>query len=52
MSEARGKPSRPWNPEHSRREAHSPEAQLPEDDLVFFWLDPVSHLDWSRFYAP
>jgi transposase len=52
MSEARGKTYRPWDPEHYRREAHSPEAKLPEDDLVFFLLDTVSHLDLSRFYAP
>jgi transposase len=52
MSEARGKTYRPWNPEHSRHAAHSPEAKLPEDDLVFFLLDTVSHLDLSRFDAP
>ena len=52
MSEARGKTYRPWDPEHYRREAHSPEAKLPEDDLVFFLLDTVSHLDLSRFSAP
>jgi transposase len=52
MSEARGKTYRPWNPEHYRREAHSPEAKWPEDDLVFFLLDPVSHLDLRRFSAP
>jgi transposase len=51
MSEARGKTYRPWNPEHYRHEAHSPEAKLPEDDLVFFLLDTVPHLDLSRFYA-
>jgi transposase len=52
MSEVRRKPYRPWNPEHSRQEAHSPEAKLPEDDLVFFLLDTVPHLDLSRVYAP
>jgi len=52
MSEARGKTYRLWNPEHYRREAQSPEAKLPEDDLVFFLLDTVSHLDLRRFYAP
>jgi transposase len=51
MSEARGKTYRPWNPEHYRHEAHSPEAKLPQDDLVFFLLDTVSHLNLSRFYA-
>jgi transposase len=52
MNETRGKTYRPWDPEHYRREAHSPEATLPEDDLVFFLLDTVSHLDLRRFYAP
>jgi transposase len=52
MSDARGKTYRPWNPEHYRHEAHSPEAQLPQADLVFFLLDPVPHLDLRRFYAP
>jgi transposase len=52
MSDARGKPYRPWNPEHSRQEPHSPEAKLPADDLVFFLLDTVPHLDLRRVYAP
>jgi transposase len=52
MSKARGKTYRPWNPEHYRHAAHSPEAKLPEDALVFFLLDTVSHLDLSRFDAP
>ena len=51
MSDARGKTYRPWDPEHYRHEVHSPEAKLPEDDLVFFLLDTVPHLDLSRFYA-
>ena len=52
MSEARGKTYRLWNPEHSRHEAHSPEAKLPQADLVFFLLDTVPYVDLSRFYAP
>ena len=52
MSDAHGKPYRPWSPEHYRQEAHSPEAKLPADDLVFFLLDTVPHLDLSRVYAP
>ena len=52
MSDARGKTYRPWEPQHYRQAAHSPEAKLPEGDLVFFLLDTVPHLDWSRFYAP
>jgi len=51
MSDARGKTSRPWNPEHYRHEVHSPEAKLPQADLVFFLLDTVPHLALSRFYA-
>ena len=51
MSEARGKTYRPWDPQHSRQEAHSPEAKLPPDDLVFFVLDTVPRLDVRRFYA-
>ena len=51
VSDARGKPYRPWNPEHYRYEAHSPETKLPQDDLVFFLLAIVPHLDLSRFYA-
>ena len=41
MSEARGKTYRRWNPQHYRHEAHSPEAKLPQADLVFFLLDTV-----------
>jgi transposase len=52
MSDARGKTYRPWHPEHYRHEAQSPEAKLPQADLVFFLLDTVPHLDLSRFYAP
>jgi transposase len=52
MSDTRGKPYRPWNPEHYRHETHSPEAKLPQDDLVFFLLDTVPHLHLSCFYAP
>jgi transposase len=52
MSDARGKTYRPWTPEHYRHEAHSPATKLPQDDLVFFLLDTVSHLDLRRFYAP
>ena len=51
MSDARGKTYRPWDPQHYRQEAHSPEAKLPQDDLVFFVLDTVPRLDLSRFYA-
>ena len=52
MSDSRGKTYRSWEPQHYRHEAHSPEAKLPEGDLVFFLLDTVPHLDLRRFYAP
>jgi transposase len=52
MSDVRGKTYRPWHPEHYRHESHSPEARLPPDDLVFFVLDTVPHLNLGRFYAP
>jgi transposase len=52
MSDSLGKTYRPWEPQHYRQEAHSPEAQLPEGDVVFFLLETVPHLAWSRFYAP
>lgn len=51
MHEPRGKTYRPWQPQHYRQEAHSPEGKLPEGDLVFFLLDTVPKLDMSRFYA-
>jgi transposase len=52
MSEHGGKTYRPWEPQRYRQEAHSPEAKLPEGDLVFFLLDTVSQLELRRFYAP
>lgn len=52
MSEPYRKTYRPWEPQRYRQAAHSPEAKLPEGDLVFFLLDTVSKLDLRRFYAP
>src|SRR5258706_1511373 len=52
MSEQGGKTYRPWEPQRDREEAHSPEAKVPECDLVFFLLDTVPQLELSRFYAP
>ena len=49
MSDARGKTSRPWHPAHSRQEAQSPEAKGHQAARVFFLLDTVPHVDWSRF---
>lgn len=46
-----GKAYRPWNPELYARQAHAPDAQLPEDDLVFFLLDVVPKLDLSKIHA-
>jgi transposase len=52
MGEPYRKTYRPWEPQRYRQEAHSPEAKLPEGDLVFFLLDTVAKLDVRRFYAP
>ena len=52
MSEPGGKTYRPWEPQRSRQEAHSPAAKLPEGDVVFFLLDIVPQLDLQRFDAP
>jgi hypothetical protein len=49
MSEARGETYRRWTPEHSRHAAQSPEATLPQADLVVFLLDTVPSLALSRF---
>jgi len=52
MNHPRGTTYRPWNPEAYRQQAHSPGGKLPEDDLVFFLLDLVPHLDLSAIAAP
>jgi transposase len=52
MSDHGGKTYRPWEPQRYLQEAHSPEAKLPEGDLVFFLLDTVPQVDLRRFYAP
>jgi transposase len=51
MSEPPRKTYRPWEPQHYRQQAHSPDTKLPEGDLVFFLLDTVPQLDLRRFYA-
>lgn len=43
---------RPWHPDAYRQQVHSPHSKLPEDDLVFFLLEVVDHLDLSKIYAP
>jgi transposase len=52
MSESQRKTYRPWEPQRYRQEAQSPDAKLPEGDVVFFLLDLVPRLDVRRFYAP
>jgi transposase len=42
---------RPWNPQDYRQQHFSPNGRLPEDDLVFFLIDLVAHLDLEDFYA-
>jgi transposase len=52
MSKPYRKTYRPWEPQRYRQEAQSPDAKLPEGDVVFFLLDTVLQLDLGRFYAP
>ena len=52
MSEPQRKTYRPWEPQRYRQEAQSPDAKLPEGDVVFFLLDMVPKLDLRRFYTP
>ena len=42
---------RPFNPEEYRKASYSPEQALGEDDLVFFLLDVLDHIDLTPFYA-
>lgn len=52
MSKPPRKTYRLWEPQRYRQEAQSPDAKLPEGDVVFFLLDLVPKLDLRRFYAP
>ena len=52
MSQQHGTTYRPWEPQRYRQEAQSPEAKLPEGDVVFFLLDTVPQLARRSFYAP
>src|SRR5436309_14719717 len=52
MNKHDGKTYRPWEPQRSQQEAHSPAAKLRAGDLVFFLLDTVPRLDLRRFSAP
>jgi transposase len=51
-SKPQRKTYRPWEPQRYRQEAQSPDAKLPEGDVVFFLLDLVPQLDLRCFYAP
>src|SRR5215207_10561226 len=42
---------RAWDPQSYRGQPFSPEGRLPPDDLVFFLLDLMPHLDLEDFYA-
>jgi hypothetical protein len=52
MNDSHRKTYRPWRPELYRLQAHAPHTKLPQDDLVFFLIDLMPHLDLRRFYAP
>src|SRR3954451_6116724 len=52
MNPPGAKAYRPWTPELYAQQSHSPAAQLPDDDLVFFLIDVVPQLDLSRIHAP
>jgi transposase len=43
---------RPFTPEVYRAASYSPNHCLGEDDLVFFLLDVIDHIDLTAFYAP
>lgn len=42
---------RPWDPDSYRQQTHSPDAKLPQGDLVFFFLDVITQLDLRAIYA-
>ncbi len=48
--EDRRKNYRPWDAQRGSRQGVSPQEALPEDDLVFFFLDAVPALDLSAFH--
>jgi transposase len=52
MNDPHRKTYRPWQPELYRQPALAPDAQLPPDDLVFFLIDVIPHLNLRPFYAP
>jgi transposase len=52
MSTAGTKAYRPWTPELYAHQAHAPATKLPDDDLVFFFIDVVPKLDLAKIHAP
>ena len=52
MAEEQGKKYRPWEPDAFARHTYTASDRLPEDDLVFFFLDLIDQLDLSAIYAP
>ena len=46
----RRKNYRPWDAQQGSQQAVSPHEALPEDDLVFFLLDTIAHVDLSAFH--
>lgn len=52
LRESGGKMSRPWEPQRSQPQAHSPASKLPEGALVLCLLASVPQVDVRRLYAP
>ncbi len=52
MNDPHRKTYRRWQPELYHLQAHAPSSKLPQDDVVFFLIDLMPHLDLRRFYAP
>ncbi len=42
---------RAWDAQQGSQQPVSPQEALPEDDLVFFLLDTIAHVDLSAFHA-
>src|SRR5947209_4191068 len=51
MATEQGKKYRPWDPEQFATHPYTAADRLPPDDLVFFLLDVIPHLDLGGFYA-
>jgi transposase len=48
--DVRRKNYRAWDPQQNGHDAISPREALPEDDLVFFLIDLIPHLDLTPFH--